>query len=166
MDHPSGIIVAGAMIRVPGDDCHGPIELLGHESPHDLVRHSERAEGNDEFGTLANPRVQAIRSADNTRHARAALIAPLPDSFGENLAGRALPTLVEHDEHGRSGLLQKGRSLLRPPVIIPARPAFRQFDEIETGQAKSPAHAFDPLPIPFDQLPFGTALETAHGQQA
>jgi hypothetical protein len=53
------------MIRVSGYDCQGPIDLLGHKRAHDLVRHSERSEGNDEIGALPQLGIETIRPADH-----------------------------------------------------------------------------------------------------
>ncbi len=82
------------------------------------------------------------------------------------MADLALSRPIAPPARSRSASLLQSRGFLGPPVFLPARPAFRQFDNIETAQAERSAHAFDPLPVSVDQLPFGAALETAHGQQA
>ncbi len=79
----SGSVVAGAMIRVAGKDCQRPIELLDDENAHDLVRQSERSEGDDEIGPLPHPGVEPVRSADGARESRPALIAPAREALGE-----------------------------------------------------------------------------------
>lgn len=158
--------MAGAMIRVSGHDCQGPIELLGHKRPHDLVRHSERPERDDEVGALAQLRIEPVGPADDAGDTGVSLVAPLSDSLGEGFARGTFSALVEHDQNGRTRSLEQGRGLFGPPVVVPARPALRQFDDIEAGQTQGPAHAVDSLLIALDQLPLGAALETAHGQQA
>jgi hypothetical protein len=90
----------------------------------------------------------------------------MPDLIGKSLAGRALAAFVEYDEDGRPSPFQKGLGLFRPAIIVPARPALSHFDDVEPGDAKATPYAFDTLSVSFDQLPFGAALETAHGQQA
>ena len=72
------------MIGVAADDCQRPIELLGDESAHDLVRQSERTEGDDEIGTinLITPDVRR-RAAECVSSGKSfSLALPLSESEG------------------------------------------------------------------------------------
>jgi hypothetical protein len=59
----------------------------------------------------------------------------LPDFFGEGFARGAFSTLVEHDQNGRTRSLKQGRGFFGPSIVFSARTAFRQFDDVEPGEA-------------------------------
>src|SRR5215218_5577320 len=101
----SGLVVTGAMIRVPGQNCEDSVELLGDQRPHDLVRHSEPPERDHPIGPLADARIEAVRPADHAGHAGAPLVPPDAHPIGKGFAGRTLAALVEYHERGGAGSL-------------------------------------------------------------
>ncbi|MDF2813708.1 MAG: hypothetical protein K0S56_4739 [Microvirga sp.] len=153
--------MSGPMIRVSGDDCQCPIKLLGHKGAND-----ERTKRNHQLGTLQNLWIEAVRSPDHAGDSGRAFIAPMPDSVCKNVTGRALATLVEGNQRRGPGPLQDGDSLFCPAVVVATRAALRKLDKVQPGNPEATPEAFNSLPVPFDQLPLGAALETAHGQQA
>ncbi len=90
--------MSGPMIRVTGDDCQCPIKLFGHEGPHDLMRHGQGTEGDDQLGALEDLGIEPVRAADDAGKTSHAVVPPLPDTPGERVARGALAPLVEDDE--------------------------------------------------------------------
>ena len=91
---------------------------------------------------------------------------------GECFARRALAAFVEDDERRRGAAprhfhtIEDAGRLLGAARVVLSRPALRQFEDVEPGQAEAPADAFDPLAISLDELAFGAALQAAHGHDA
>ena len=158
--------MSGPMIRVTGDDCQCPIKLFGHEGPHDLMRHGQGTEGDDQLGVLEDLGIEPVRAADDAGKTSHAVVPPLPDTPGERVARGALAPLVEDDEGRISGAIRYGGGLFGAPVILATRPALGKLDDVQSRKSEITPEALDALPIALDKLPLRAAFQTAHGQQA
>ena len=133
--------VSAAMIRMAGQDCQRPVELLDDEHPDELVRQGEGAEGQDEVGRLADAVVEAVGPPIRQARLPAAAVAPGAEAIREGLARRA-----RRARRRRRGSpprpCEEGRALLRPALAPPGgrgSPAIRSI-------SKPAARRSDPRP--------------------
>ena len=86
------------MIRVAGQDRHGPIDLFGEQDARQLVRKCGRAEGNNQLGFLADLLAETIGAADEEYRYRRVLRAEGGELGGKRLARQTPAAAVERDE--------------------------------------------------------------------
>lgn len=112
------------MIGMPGQNCHGAIELFHDKRPHDLVRQRHRPEGKAQGGPRDQIRRQPVRAADQEMRGRLTGLAPRAKLAGESLAGQRRAALIKHDPYTRSDTGKKRRALLGLAVFRATRAGF------------------------------------------
>ncbi len=127
------------MIRVRGQDCHGPIELLGEEGADELVRPGHRAEGEAKRGLFKQGFAVPVRAADGKHDVADAAVAIARQAGGEGAAVEIFSALVERDQFGaRAKRFEKRGGFLRLARRRVGGAAFRSLAKGE-GEREFPA---------------------------
>ena len=129
------------MIGVAGEDCHGPVQLLGKHHPDELMRPRHFAKSEAKLGFFEKLRAMAVGAADCEDDVARAAVPPAGDPVGKGGARQVLALLVEGDEG--AALAEGGddrRGLLGLAGLRRASPAFGEFangeGESRRGQAR------------------------------
>src|SRR5580704_9782057 len=152
------------MVGMAGQDGPGTVNLLQHHDAHELMRPSGRAEGELQFGALAQASRKPIGAADDKACGRPVFLAPFAQYGGECRAVDVISALVEDGDDGVfwNDVGDRDRFLGATALGI-IRAALANFDDLDVTQAEIAPDFLRVLEISFGKLAFGALLEPTNG---
>src|SRR5712671_571871 len=139
---------SNAVIEVARQYGRGPVNLFQKHDAHHLVRPGSGAECDAQFCLAPQIRRKSVRAADHENSVGDRLIPPAGKMPGKNCAVDIVAALIQRHQHRFCrDCARNRRSFLRDPGGGVARPAFRNFMDLEAAKTGFAADVVEALAI-------------------
>ena len=147
-----------------GQDRRGAIDLLKQHHAHQLMRPGRGAEGDLNFGALAQTWRDPIRAADDETSRRTVFRPPIVQQAGETCAVDIVAAFIhERDRRSFRNDVGDGDRFFGAPPFGVLRAALTDFDNLDVAKAKAAAGCLGALAIGRGEFAFGALFQAADG---